>query len=251
MKIWLTCFFVMGLGAGNLHAAPATQPDPVSAAPRAIDARLDRILPDVKFDGVGFADALDFLRDISGINLFVDWKHLEQAKVDRNAPMNVSVKNQKFIDVLQTLLDLAGGKGKILYQVQGEVVIISTKEGEAILADALKADAALWDEKTKTRLARLVPEIKFDAVSLTDCVDFLHDVSGAKIDVDWDGFQKEGMKRDAPVTMKLRNIPFGEAVRLIFLSATDKPIEITATDQGIHIGPAAKAAKAADDSRGK
>ena len=53
---------------------------------RAVQAQLDRTLPDVKFDGVGFSDVIDFLRDVNGANIFVNWKALEGAGIDKNAP---------------------------------------------------------------------------------------------------------------------------------------------------------------------
>ena len=59
---------------------------------RAVQAQLDRPLPELQFDGVGFSDVIDFLRDVSGANIFVNWKSLEAAGVDRNAPVTARLR---------------------------------------------------------------------------------------------------------------------------------------------------------------
>ena len=40
----------------------------------AVIARLDRQLPEVNFKGQGLSDVMDFLRDVSGAEIFVNWR---------------------------------------------------------------------------------------------------------------------------------------------------------------------------------
>jgi bla regulator protein BlaR1 len=49
---------------------------------RATRAQLDRNLPECNFDGVALTDVLDFLHDVSGANIFINWKALADAGVD-------------------------------------------------------------------------------------------------------------------------------------------------------------------------
>ena len=53
---------------------------------RAMNARLDSVVPEINFDGVGFGDVMEFLRDVTGANIVVDWNSIETAGIDRNAP---------------------------------------------------------------------------------------------------------------------------------------------------------------------
>src|SRR5258708_6832414 len=79
-------------------AEPAlTQPSPDSTAPSHMAAVLKRKIPEVKLDGVGVNDTLDFLRDVSGANIFIDGKRL---KIDPNTPIRLDVKNVSFGYVL-------------------------------------------------------------------------------------------------------------------------------------------------------
>ena len=51
---------------------------------------------------------VDFLRDVSGANIFVNWKSLEGAGVDRNAPVTAKLRNVKFSKALSIILDSVG-----------------------------------------------------------------------------------------------------------------------------------------------
>ena len=90
---------------------------------------LARVLPQVHFDQVGFEDVVEFLRDVSGLNIFVNWKVLEAAGIDRNTPVTANVHNVKFSKALDLILDsVGGGKTKVRYSIDQNVVTISTKE---------------------------------------------------------------------------------------------------------------------------
>ena len=96
---------------------------------RAVQAQLDRQLPELAFDAVGFNDVVDFLRDVSGSNVFVNWKSLEAAGIDRNTPVTARLHNIKFSKALNIILDsVGGGQTKLGYTVDEGVITISTAE---------------------------------------------------------------------------------------------------------------------------
>ena len=107
----------------------ATQPADNRRSNRQMVAQLDRILPQVQFDAVGFADVVDFLRDVSGANLFVNWKALEKAGIDRNTPVSARLRDVKFSKALNVILDaVGGGEAKIGYTVDNNVITISVAD---------------------------------------------------------------------------------------------------------------------------
>ena len=97
-------------------------------ADRTVQAQLDKPLPEVKLENAQLGDVMDFLRDISGANIFVNWKALEAATVDRTATVNVRLKDVKFSKVLQTVLDSVSTDptNKIIYTVDDGVITVST-----------------------------------------------------------------------------------------------------------------------------
>lgn len=94
---------------------------------RAVQASLDRTLPEVHFDGAAFSDVIDFLRDVSGANVYVNWKSLEGAGIDKNAPVTTNLRNVKFSTALKVILDSVGGATtKLGYTIEDGVITIST-----------------------------------------------------------------------------------------------------------------------------
>ena len=100
--------------------------DPKNAAVR---AKLDLVLPEINFDAVPFSDAVDHLRDISGANLFINWRALKNAGVDKTAPVTVRIHNIRFAKALAVVLDsLSGGTVPLGYTVDDGVITVSTGE---------------------------------------------------------------------------------------------------------------------------
>ena len=101
------------------------------------------------------------------------------------------------------------------------------------------AAAADPDAKAKAALDRVVPELRLHGESLSDTIDFLKDISGVPIIVDWDALAKAGVKKNDPVTVDAKNLKFSEAITMILDSASQKPGAITyfVKNAAIHIAP--------------
>lgn len=101
-----------------------------SAADEAVNALLDKSLPEIRFDAVSFSDVIDFLRDTTQANIFVNWKALEAAGIDRNAPVTTRLRNTKLSKVLRLILESVGGGATVSlnYTVDEGVITISTTE---------------------------------------------------------------------------------------------------------------------------
>lgn len=102
----------------------------ITAADEAVAGLLEKALPEIRFQDVAFADVIDFLRDTTQANIFVNWKALEAAGIDRNAPVSTRLRNVKFSKVLRTVLESVGGgaTSQVSYTVDEGVITISTTE---------------------------------------------------------------------------------------------------------------------------
>jgi hypothetical protein len=96
----------------------------------AITALLQKKLPEVRFDAIGMSDVIDFLRDITGANISVNWRALEAAGIDRNTPLTMLLREVTFEQVLnQIVRDVSGGgQAKVEFATEGGVVVLSTQE---------------------------------------------------------------------------------------------------------------------------
>jgi bla regulator protein BlaR1 len=94
-----------------------------------LQALLQKRLPEVRFDAIGFSDVIDFLRDVTGANITVNWRALEAAGIDRNTPCTMRLKDVTFEQAMTHLLrDVGGGTVKLAFAVSDASVVVSTQE---------------------------------------------------------------------------------------------------------------------------
>jgi len=69
-------------------------------------------------------------------------------------------------------------------------------------------------------LSKRVPEVKFENVTLGDVIAFLQDLTGLNYYVDWKAAETVGIQRDVPITLRLKDVPAGEILRLVLREAS-------------------------------
>jgi type II secretory pathway component GspD/PulD (secretin) len=99
-----------------------------SSANRTARARLSENLKEIAADQQGLEKVINFLRDNTGTNIFVNWKALEAAGLDRNTPVSVSLRDVPFSKALTTILASVGGTANLSYTVDDGVITISTRD---------------------------------------------------------------------------------------------------------------------------
>jgi hypothetical protein len=101
-----------------------------AAADRAAHDKLAKVIPDVNVPHTMLESAVDLIRGVGGVNIVVRWNMLEFAGIDRNAPVNVRLKDVALDTALRCILDSVGGLvgTNVGYVFDGGVVVISTRE---------------------------------------------------------------------------------------------------------------------------
>jgi hypothetical protein len=100
----------------------------VSAAEKSTArAALELRLPEAKLTNIALSDALQFLRDVSGTNINVDWKALEAINVGKDTQINVSLRDVRFSKVLSLILEEAAPGGLVTYYIDGNVIEVTTQ----------------------------------------------------------------------------------------------------------------------------
>lgn len=117
----LRAFVAMALVAA-LHAPALAQP----TVRQVLAARV----PEVKLTGVGLGDAVEFVRDLTGLNVHVNWRALELIGIGRDAPINLELRDVRVRKMLDLLLDDAG-QGLLAWYVDENIIRVTT----AALAD--------------------------------------------------------------------------------------------------------------------
>jgi hypothetical protein len=96
-----------------------------AASPR---QALNMVLPELNFTGVTLADAIDFMRDVSGANMHVNWPALEAAGIGKDTTINLRLRNVSLRKVLQLTLREAGAGDLLSFYIDDGIIEITTKE---------------------------------------------------------------------------------------------------------------------------
>jgi hypothetical protein len=106
--------------------SPATIPAGVSDAEKTY-AHLTQRLAEVKFDQVGFGEIVTFLRDVTGVNIVVNWRALAERGVERDVPVDLILRDATIQEVLRQVCKQAGGNQEQLgFGIEGSSIVITT-----------------------------------------------------------------------------------------------------------------------------
>src|SRR5687768_12667312 len=135
--IKLLCLLLAVGGAGVIvgrSIAPPARP-PTRAEVEA-DVGLDRVVAKVDFRATSFEDAIESLRQQTGANITVDWRAIEDAGADRQAPITLRVTNLPLRRVLELVCDQAGGGTVTMHpRARGGTIVIMSDKDEARYAE--------------------------------------------------------------------------------------------------------------------
>jgi hypothetical protein len=201
------------------------------------DPRMQRRVPELRLKELPLPNAIDLLREMSGQNFFVDWPSLEAAQVTRKTTITSDVPSGRFIESLRAIV---AGAGKDLdFRVRNTVVFISTKqklEHPAPVARLPRGDDPAANAKASLALDHKLPEVDFHGVSFVESLNYLQDETKLQFVVDWDRLAKAGIKKDTPVTLRLRNVPAGDVVEYVIRSlAGAAPVQFALRDGTVAI----------------
>ena len=110
--------------------APAVRRYPwESADAAAIRATLEFRVPSVRMDGMPFHEVVDQLRDLTLVNILVNWSALETAAIEQDKEISLAAENMRFDHLIALMLDeVGGGEVELDYQIWNNAIVISTRE---------------------------------------------------------------------------------------------------------------------------
>jgi hypothetical protein len=211
---------------------PAAKRDAADKAAEPARKALEKPLPAAGFDNLQLGEVVDFLRNVSGATIWLDRPSLKKVEIDP-AKTVITMKVEKG----QALKDALAGLTKQMVGTKeenavadacGSVIVISTEAGAKAFVERHRKALARGGNDAPS-LGRELPEVTFADVPFQDVIDFLRDVTGATIDVDWKALGAAGVVKNKPVNVRARGIKFSQALRLILDDAAgDKPLDFAA-----------------------
>lgn len=224
--------------------APSTQPVPsIAPTDAGVLRSLDRKVPEVAFAGNSLSDVIDFLGDVSGVSIVVKWRIVEATGIEGTRDVNLREQGVPLEKILRDVLTSASGaRGKLGYVVRHGAVVVSTAEDLAIPPAELRlprgnqADANAATEKLLDRALPLEPKphdpLEDDLVfesqgnGLVELIDWFAKSMHAKIIVNWRALDAVGIKKDQPITMKIRTASVRQILSLLLESASGPKVRL-------------------------
>jgi hypothetical protein len=123
LRLCVRSFFLAVLAVTILLFVGVNQSFAGSSARAELSARV----PAAKLDNVPLGDAIDFLRDVAGVNINVDWKSLAAANITKETQINLNLHDVSAEKVLSLILTQAGPGDLLTYYIDQNVVEITTR----------------------------------------------------------------------------------------------------------------------------
>jgi hypothetical protein len=104
---------------------------PAAAPGRPVDTLklLNQRIPEVLLEQQPLEQVMEFIADITQMNVVVRWQILEDAGIERDKEITVKVRNLPLRQVLWMILNEAGGSDlKLAYRASGNLLVLSTQE---------------------------------------------------------------------------------------------------------------------------
>jgi hypothetical protein len=88
---------------------------------------LDAKFPRIQFDDVGLEDVVNYLRDATRVNFYVDWKSLEAVGVMQKTPVTLKLHAMPMRTALTFILRSAGGTTPLSWRLDQNVIQIASR----------------------------------------------------------------------------------------------------------------------------
>ncbi len=110
-------------------ASAVAQPARPARAQASTVALLAQRLPDVSFQEAPLDQVMNYVSDVTKLNVVVRWETLETSGIARDKPISMNLKNVRLSQVLWLIMNEAGGSDvKLAYRASGNLLILSTEE---------------------------------------------------------------------------------------------------------------------------
>lgn len=93
-----------------------------------LNRQLAMSVPDVRFQETPFEQVMEFLAEMTKVNLAVDWVDLDAFDIGRDAPVTVQLSNVSFRTILREILSQVGGDTELAFAIGEGLLRIATKE---------------------------------------------------------------------------------------------------------------------------
>lgn len=183
---------------------------------------LEKPVAAVNLSAMPLLKVFNHLSDLSGLPIVVDWATLKGQGLTKETPISIRTERLAFEKVLNVALEKAAPKGVILaWRLHEGEVQVSTQQNIMLrnqftrLAEAAARPAAGEAAPAAPVAATGGREMNFAETPLKLALEFLADVSGVSMHVNWKTLQATGITAETPISVKAQSISISRALDLV------------------------------------
>lgn len=98
------------------------------ASSRELNRRLENVMPESRFQDVPFEQVVEYLQEVSNVNINVDWEDLTNQGIEKDKLVSLKLNNVSFRTVLKEILTQVGGDVVLAYSVSEGLIRVASKE---------------------------------------------------------------------------------------------------------------------------
>ena len=178
----------------------------------------------VKLQSVSLSQALASLSEMSGLAIQPDWEALLAVGVGQDARVSVKGENMHLDKALDLTLASAAPSARLGWYLSSSVVHVTTQAAALrrergfaapLPAGGNGAAGAPGAVPPAPRSPGAAREFNFQNVGLKVVLEFLGDIAGVNIHVNWRAMEGSGIVPETPVDLQARGISVGRALDLV------------------------------------
>ncbi len=196
---------------------------PVTPVPAKFQKRVS-----VDFVETSLDQALDYLRELTDANIYVDQHALKDAGIDLAASVSMRLDDVSVATVLELIADDLSASLEVRYE--DGIAVLGTRSSPSLSQRVPWGnDGTPPSQQTVKRLADSVRDYVFIEEPLSQVLDVISDAAQVDVFVNERTLDAAGVTMDAPVTINLRGVRHRTALRLI-LDSVDKSLIFSVVD---------------------
>ena len=178
---------------------------------------------DLKFMDADLKDFPEFVRFMTDLNIYTDWRGLARVGAEPRKKFSLSGSGRLGFVLGMMVWVMGRQQGEVSYRIVDGTVLIAPR---AVVEDLVAFHARVYggaavrqNPAIQKKLQATITKVEFDGMGLGDVLETLKNAGSLQMEVDWPSLRTLGVTRNTPITLHLSKVPLDGVLRLVMFQA--------------------------------